>query len=114
MTRHDLRPSDALLLGVLKVPTGLFVRGIAPELTLAAYCPHCRRTHAHGWDADAPADRVEHRAAHCRAGPLEDRGYFIGLDPGRRHENGRALRGYRALMERYRSWRLEKEVPVHG
>jgi hypothetical protein len=114
MKRHELRPGDALLLGHLKVPTGLFVRGIEPELTLAVWCPHCRRRHAHGWDVDAPADHVEHRVGHCRSCPLEDTGYYIGVDPDRRYENGRAIREYKLLMARYTAWRSEKGVASHA
>ncbi len=36
-------------------------------------CPHCRKTHGHGWPYGA--DNIGHRVSHCRSGG--DGGYYI-------------------------------------
>lgn len=42
-------------------------------------CPGCGRVHYHGWNDLADPTIPQHKAAHCTAGPLELRGYFLIL-----------------------------------
>lgn len=50
--------------------------------TVECWCPHCQRSHIHGWPKGTHRLDVSHRCAHCEPGtPFKDKGYFIGLLP---------------------------------
>ena len=93
-TRRGL-PHDAPLL------VGRLILTITPRrplvLTLAVWCPWCKREHFHGWPDAARLDGVTHRVAHCADSPLRADGYFIGLDAARAAEHRKTLVEFRRL-----------------
>ena len=95
-THRSLKPDDPLLVGRLTVRR--VSPGGKPYLAFDGWCPYCKRDHQHGWAEHLDRlDAVDHRVAHCGAGPLAvGRGYWIGLDPSHAEANRRAFAEYAA------------------
>ena len=91
MTRRSLPRGLPLLVGRVRV------EGFRPPIMqLDVWCPYCKRVHVHGWSPeDRRADHAEHRVAHCLDGsPLQEGGYYVGLDSAACGENKRAFAEY--------------------